>query len=148
MDKFLMLKDWVLVFFYANTKNNKKTKIDGRPMLNNQFLVFVKEIKPELDKHFRFIPGNYGPSSYPLNIIIDKLTEDNLIKQESCNDYTSFDLTDDGKKYAKNLYEKIEKPTSEKLEKLRYDATESGYEKTVYYLVSRYSEFTNKFPSK
>lgn len=135
-------EDWVLAFFYAGPDRDKRNpEISGILMFTKQFFVFIKEIKKDLEDTFKFIAYDYGPYSFVLQNLIDKLSKEGYIKVSTYEDRRDFFLTDKGVERAKMAYEKIDEKTRVTLEKLRYEATQLGYSGVLRYVYSRYPEY-------
>ena len=136
-------EDWVLAFFYAGPdRDERHPEINGMLMLTKQFFVFIKEIRKDLEDVFNFIPYDYGPYSFVLQKIVDKLNKEGYLKIEVYEDRKDFILTDKGMIRAKKVYEKLDKKTIMTLEKLRQDATQLGYSGVLRYVYLRYPEYT------
>jgi uncharacterized protein YwgA len=136
-------EDWVLAFFIAGPDRDKKNpEISGMLMFTKQFFVFVKEIKKDLEDTFKFIAYDYGPYSFVLKDLIDKLSTEGYIKVIAYEERRDFVLTDKGVERAKKAYEKLDNKTRVTLEKLRYEATQLGYSGVLRYVYSRYPEYT------
>jgi uncharacterized protein YwgA len=141
MDRDLNPSDWVLPFL-VNGSEQGQPVVKGSLLLFKEFFVFVKEIKPELDAYFKFVPYDYGPYSFQLRTNLDTLLILGLIKTERTNDRTDYYLTERGKQKAQTLSEKIDQKTKEKIIKLRQDGTKLGYMGVLSYVYARYPEYT------
>ena len=105
-------------------------------------LLFIKEIKKDLEDTFKFIAYDYGPYSFVLHDLIDKLVKDEYIKVTTYEERRDFALTDKGVERARKVYEKLDEKTRVILEKLRREATQLGYSGVLRYVYSRYPEYT------
>lgn len=138
---------WVLAFFYAGNPSNPETiEIKGKLLFIKEFFVFVKEIKQDLDEFFHFIPYRYGPYSFELVSIMDKLINRGLISAittpvQSGERY-DYRLTQQGIEVARGLYNNVDHDTKIRLEKLRADGSKMGYFAVLRYVYSRYPEYT------
>jgi hypothetical protein len=137
MDKDLNPSDWVLPFLVTGSEQGQPV-VKGSLLLFKEFFVFVKEIKPELDVYFKFVPYDYGPYSFQLRTNLDTLLILGLIKTERTNDRTDYYLTEGGEQKARVLLEKIDQKTKEKITKLRQDGTKLGYMGVLSYVYARY----------
>jgi uncharacterized protein YwgA len=134
---------WILAFFYAGPdKGARKPQINGFLMFTKQFFVFVKEIKKDLDPIFKFIPYDYGPYSFVLKNLIDKLIADGYIDVKSSDERKDYTLTDKGFEKGKKIFDSIDEKTEKNLENLRREATQLGYSGVLRYVYSRYPEYT------
>lgn len=135
-------EDWVLAFFYAGPDRDKRNpEISGILMFTKQFFVFIKEIKKDLEDTFKFIAYDYGPYSFVLQGLIDKLSREGYIEVTTYEERRDFVLTDKGVERAKKAYEKLDEKTRVTLEKLRHEATQLGYSGVLRYVYSRYPEY-------
>ena len=141
MDKDLAPQDWVLPFLYIGAEQNQPS-VKGSLLLFKEFFVFVKEIKPELDSYFRFYPYDYGPYSLKLKTSLSVLQLLQFIRTEQVSDRTDYYLTEKGIQKARELSEKIDFKTKEKITKLRNDGTRLGYLGVLRYVYARYPEYT------
>ncbi len=136
-------EEWVLAFFYAGPDRDKKPpEISGTLMLTKQFFVFIKEVKKDLEDVFKFIAYDYGPYSFVLQNLIDKLSKEGYIEVRIFEEKRDFVLTEKGIERGKKAYEKLDEKTRVTLEKLRHDATQLGYSGVLRYVYSRYPEYT------
>ncbi|MEN6610064.1 MAG: hypothetical protein ABFC24_04415 [Methanoregulaceae archaeon] len=141
MDRDLDPSDWILPFLLMGSEPGQPV-VKGSLLLFKEFFVFVKEIKPELDAYFKFVPYDYGPYSFQLRTNLDTLLILRDIKIERINDRTDYYLTDEGRLKAQNLLDEIEQKTQEKITKLRKDGTKLGYIGVLSYVYARYPEYT------
>ena len=141
-------EEWVLAFVYAgNPLDPHNSEIKGKLLFTKEFFVFVKEIMPQLDSFFDFIPYDYGPFSFPLVSLLDSLTRDKVIcvstVQLQSGVRYDYKLTPEGIEIAKGIYESItDLNLKQRLEKLRSDATKMGYFPVLSYVYSKYPEYT------
>lgn len=138
--------DWVLPFLFLGMRESDKLAVKGSLMLFKQFFVFVKEIKPDLDKKYNFIPYDYGPYSFILKNLLNDLELSGFIQIVRYDDRTDYYLTESGVDKAKELSEKIDQKTKELILKLREEAENLGYAGVLRYVYSKYPEYT--FASK
>jgi len=144
MDEQVSPEDWILAFFYAGPDRDvRQPQINGFLMFTKQFFVFVKEIKKELDPFFNFVPYDYGPYSFVLKELIDKLIKEGYIEIKQSDERKDFFLTEKGSVRAKRVFEKMDKKTEKNLFNLRKEATQLGYAGVLRYVYSRYPEFTS-----
>lgn len=136
-------EEWILAFLYAGPKNGERNpEISGMLMFTKQFFVFIKEVKKDLEDVFKFIAYDYGPYSFVLQKLIDKLVKEGYIDVKTYEERRDFILTDTGVKRAKEAYEKLDEKTKVTLIKLRREATQLGYSGVLRYVYSRYPEYT------
>jgi uncharacterized protein YwgA len=139
---------WVLAFFYAgNPERPEEVVVSGKLLFIKEFFVFVKEIKQDLDEIFKFIPYTYGPYSFELVTILDRLIQRELVSVSTFPVQSGvrydYKLTSKGIETARPLYANlVDKDTKSRLEKLRMDGTKMGYSAVLRYVYSRYPEYT------
>jgi len=143
MSSDLTLEEWVLAFLYADpTRETSIPKVRGKLLLFKQFFVFVKEIERDLDRVANFIPYDYGPYSFELQNALDNLVIRQDISLTRSGDRIDFSLTENGMKTASKIFSTIPDLKKEKMEKLRQDANNLGYNGVLRYVYARYPEFT------
>ena len=141
-------EEWVLAFVYAgNPTDPQSIKVGGKLLFVKEFFVFVKEVKPDLDKIFDFIPFDYGPYSFKLastiTQFVDELVLDIEVFQVRSGYRYDYSLTTKGIDLARNAYEKINPNIKSRLEKLRLDGDKAGYSGILHYVYSKYPEYTS-----
>jgi len=117
MYKDLKPVEWILPFLFIGSKADRPVMKDSLRLFE-EFFVFVKEIKPELDSYFKFISYSYGPFSYQLKTDLSVLKLLMFIKTKSFNDRTYYCLTEKGRTKAKETVARIELVTVEKINQL------------------------------
>ncbi|MGA2162577.1 MAG: hypothetical protein ABSG28_10360 [Methanoregula sp.] len=118
MDKDLKPVEWILPFLFIGSKPDRPVMKDSLRLFE-EFFVFVKEVKPELDSHFKFISYSYGPFSHQLKTDLGVLQLLMFIKTRYFNDRTYYYLTEKGRTKARETAAKIELVTIEKIARLR-----------------------------
>ena len=117
MYKDLKPVEWILPFLFIGSKADRPVMKDSLRLFE-EFFVFVKEIKPELDSYFIFISYTYGPFSHQLKTDLSVLKLLIFIKTKSFNDRTYYCLTEKGRTKAKETVARIELVTVEKINQL------------------------------
>lgn len=144
MDDELIPADWVLAFLFLGIKENEENKpvVQGSLMLFKQFFVFVKEIKPDLETYFDFVPYDYGPYSFKLKDTLDALESSGFIRTEKHENDIDYYLTEKGLVKAKESLTKINQEIIDRIKKLRNDGARLGYFKVLQHIYSKYPEYT------